>query len=113
MEQRLTRRGFAPAAVTAAVTGWSVASPASVTADEAQAPPPGPPADVPSEKLPPEDLLLAALVQLYPPEHLTPERMIGVRAGLQRNLQQRLVLRAVPLENSDAPAGLFAAGDGR
>ncbi|MCA9053400.1 MAG: hypothetical protein KDA75_06160 [Planctomycetaceae bacterium] len=60
-----------------------------------------------------EDLLLAALVKLYPSPHLTVERLQGIHAGLSRNRRQAELLRSVPLENNDAPATIFRVVSGQ
>lgn len=116
MSQQLSRRDFS---VRAASVSLGTAAFAAVLAGEAPSArsddrdcraAPADPADAPPATLPPlEDLLLAALIQRYPSEHLTPERLEGIRSGLRRNLDQGDVLRRVPLSNEDAPAVLFRA----
>lgn len=56
-----------------------------------------------------EDLLLQALLDLYPSPHLTPERIAGIRSGLRRQVQQSAELWRVDLQNSDGPATIFRA----
>jgi hypothetical protein len=50
-----------------------------------------------------------ALVQMYPSDKLTPERLEGIFQGLRRGRQQSRILRTVPLLNSDEPATVFRA----
>jgi hypothetical protein len=105
MDSPLTRRRFGTALLAAG--GGSVVGAAAGDDKPAPAGPPpalpvGPAPDVPPLPLP-EDLLVGALLQLYPSPHFTPERVEGIRSGLQRNLAQGEILRRVPLTNGDAP----------
>jgi hypothetical protein len=116
MSQRLSRRDFSMRAASASLgtAGFAAvlagAEPPTRGDDRDRRSTPADPADAPPAALPlPEDLLLAALIQRYPSEHLTPERLAGIRAGLRRNLDQGDVLRRVPLSNEDAPAVIFRA----
>jgi len=122
---RLSRRGFSQRiAGFTAVTATTAAT--ALTASDAAHGEPGKPAKTgqgravtespaadspppPPELPPPEDLLLLALIQRYPSPHLSPERLAGIRAGIQRNLAQSDRLRQTPLTNADAPAIIFRA----
>ena len=94
--------GLALAGGAGAVAGEQPAA-ESKAADAATTPPPEPP---PPE---PEDFQLAALVREYPSENLTDEMLAGMRAGLRRNRQQAVQLRAAGLANGDEPAFVFRA----
>lgn len=94
--------GLALAAGAGAVAGEQPA-PESKAADAATTPQPATPSPEP------EDFQLAALVREYPSENLTEEMLAGIRAGLRRNRQQAVQLRAAGLANGDEPAFVFRA----
>lgn len=115
MSQRLSRRDFSVRAACASMgtVGFAPllagAEPPVPGDDRNRRSTPAAPTDAPAAPPPPEELLLGALLQRYPSDHLTPERLEGLRAGLRRNLAQGDVLRRVPLSNEDAPAFMFRA----
>jgi hypothetical protein len=115
MRQRMTRRGFSQQVASASLgtTGLAgallAAEQSGPNRDRDRPSAPAEPAAPPAALPPPEDLLLAALIQRYPSEQFTPERLAGIRAGLRRNLDQGDLLRRVPLSNEDAPAIVFRA----
>jgi hypothetical protein len=105
--QLVSRRGFALSlALGSAGSALAGDDPAKTLAPAAV---PATSAPLPANPPPPEDLLLAALVQMYPSDKLTPERLEGIRQVLRRNRQQARVLRTVPLLNSDEPTTVFRA----
>ena len=114
-DRSVTRREFGQQLT--AGTSLAMGSWAATAGQEPAAPPEKPPqkqdgpvepkVDVPPPEL--EDLLLAALLQQYPREHLTPEMLAGIRSGLRRNRQQGELLRTVAMDNSDEPATVFRA----
>lgn len=99
MTRSLSRRDFGPALLASAGGAGVVATVRGDDRPVAAQPPAAAPAD----------LLLAALIQLHPSEHFTPERLAGIRAGLQRNLELSRTLWSVPLANGDGPATVFRA----
>lgn len=115
-DRSVTRREFGQqltAGTSLALGSWAVAAGEEPAAPPEEKPPQKQEAQAESkpDASAPEldDLLLAALLQQYPGEHLTPEMQAGIRGGLRRNRQQGELLRAVALENSDEPATVFRA----
>jgi hypothetical protein len=77
-------------------------------------PPKPTPADSPAKEAPVappppsrEDHLLAALLDLYPGAHLTPEIVEGIRSGLMHNRRLAERIRATPLPFDTEPAFQF------
>jgi hypothetical protein len=114
-DRSVSRREFTQqltAGTSLALVSWTAAA-----GQEPAGPPVKPPQKQdartePSPELPPpepEEYLLAALIQQYPGEHLTPEMLAGIRADLRRNRRQGELLRTVALGNSDEPATVFRA----
>lgn len=111
-ESGLTRRAFS--GLVAATAGSAVAGAAGITMAESESAGAAQPAEPPEGAQPvpppaPADLLLAALLEQYPGEHLTDEMRAGIRDGLRNNLAESERLRAFPLDNFDAPAVIFRA----
>lgn len=116
-EQTVTRRSFsrllAGAGLTSTLALGEEPDQPTTTSDQNVVPGaagPATPAEAPEEALAaPEELLLAALVQLHPSGRLTPERIDGIRRELRQNLARGAALRRTPLLNSDGPATTFRA----
>jgi hypothetical protein len=117
----LSRRGFAMALSTGSLAGVLVAAyePDSQSSERAplvsgdKSPDAGGKLETdPTELLTPEELLLAAHLQLYPSDRMTPERWQGLHDGLRRNRINHDILCRVPLDNSDEPATVFRVWSG-